>query len=676
MVFLISSLLGGTAALIGGVAYFTTRASIEELTDTLLQQTNDTVRQRMESYFGQAAPALDFVERTLTFQPDAMDRWREVGLELALFLDSQLDLAWIYFAEAETGNLLGATRDDDGRLLISFSHVDAERVPQNLEVLEDGELIPFTGPAAPLEPYDARTRPWFKAGAETSANTVVWTKPYQFLGSPARGVTAALPRYDEDGELIHVIGADLILSDTAEFLDSIEVGKSGAAFILMEDGKFLSREEDRRGQNLSTLRAALMSELDKSPDMPDPEEALRLKFGYEGNDYLALIQPTRQGRSFTAVILPESDYLAQVWRNAGITVIIAGVILVIAAILGVMFSRRVTEPLAAISEELESIGKLNFREEGLYFRSSIREIALFSDSLGKMKLSLRSFARYVPKKLVRAMLLRGDEAQLGGRIQSVTVQFSDLVDFTRLSEGMPADELFEELQVFLETIAKHQLAHGGVTSSFTGDGSLALFNAPEKLENHEKHAVEAALDCLAELRELNSERRKIGKPELHARIGINTAEVLLGNLGTRERFAYTAVGDGVNLASRLEGLGKLYGTEVLVGEACRNAAGEEFEWRKIDRIAVVGRKQATVIWEPLGRKGEVGEAWLKLRDAYERGLKHYFATEFDLASACFDEALRHLPDDCASTVMKERCSSFKEVELEANWDGTWVAPFK
>jgi adenylate cyclase len=365
-----------------------------------------------------------------------------------------------------------------------------------------------------------------------------------------------------------------------------------------------------------------------------------------------------------------------VWRNAWITLGLSFVILVVAALLGIWLASRVTGPLALIGEELEQIGHLRFREDGRRLRSSIREVSLFSDSVGKMKVSLRAFSRYVPRDVVRQLLSRGDEAQLGGRLEEVTVVFTDLADFTRLSEGLPADVAFRELSEFLEIVANTQHQHGGITSSFTGDGTLAIFNAPEPLEQHSLKACLAAWDCLDELRKLNERRRDEGKPAFKARIGINTADVLLGNLGTRERFAYTAIGDGVNLASRIEGLSKLYGTEILVSEPSRKAAGDSFEWRMVDRIAVVGRRQTTVLYEPLGPTGKVESALLQSRDISEAGLRLYFEGDFNKAEELFMQACDLRRMDRVSQVLAERCRVFADSPPEHDWEGVFTAPFK
>ncbi len=184
------------------------------------------------------------------------------------------------------------------------------------------------------------------------------------------------------------------------------------------------------------------------------------------------------------------------------------------------------------------------------------------------------------------------------------------------------------------------------------------------------------MEILESLRESNAERRKERKFEFCARIGIHTADVLLGNLGTQERFAFTAIGDGVNLASRLEGLSKLYGTEILVGSECRRAVKKGIAWRLVDRITVVGRRQPSDIFETLGRSGAVAENILRARDRYEDGLDSYFDGNLDTALRGFHEASASWPDDRAVHELNYRCQHYLQVGLPEGWDRTHTALFK
>lgn len=672
---LVGSLLG-TALLLGGVAFLTTRASIVELRRDLLKQVDMRVQQRMQGYFDRAEPALSFMEKAVFGEEDIMEGWEERARLLSDYLETEPDIVWIYFAEAETGHMLGCNIDPRGRYTISRIHTDNGRIAQGFVVEDDRSLAAVELEPSNPNPYDPRVRPWYRQAE--GAEGLIWTPPYGFLSSEVVGITAARAVRREDGTLRGVLGADLELGRLGAFLDDFEIGTSGAAFLLLDGGAAVVPLSARRSEHAPVLQNALESRYWDFSHLA-AEETMEARFSHEGVDYLTLVQPLDlpgPTRYYASVIVPRNEYLGVVYRNLRLTIGIGILVLALAIALGVWQARRVTDPLAEIGRELDSIGNLRFRDGDSGVRSRIHEVALFSDSVGKMKVSLRAFSRYVPRDLVRSLLARGDEARLGGSLREITVVFTDLAGFTSLSEGLTPDEAFAELSEFLEIVAQCQEKYRGITSSFTGDGTLALFNAPEDYPDHARDATLSSLEILESLRKRNEERKKEGRFEFRARIGINTADVLLGNLGTQERFAYTAIGDGVNLASRLEGLSKLYGTEILVGAECRHAVKEGVEWRLVDRITVVGRRQPTEIFEPLGRSGEVAENVLRARDRYEEALESYFDGNLDAALGRFHEASASWPEDRAVHELLRRCQRFLRVGLPEGWDGTHAAEFK
>jgi adenylate cyclase len=197
-----------------------------------------------------------------------------------------------------------------------------------------------------------------------------------------------------------------------------------------------------------------------------------------------------------------------------------------------------------------------------------------------------------------------------------------------------------------------------------------LFNAPEELPDHERQACLAALEAQLLLADMVKNTQP-GQPIFRARIGLGVGEVLVGNIGTPERFAYTLLGDEVNLASRLEGLNKLYGTRIMASQALMEQAGDGFEWRLLDRVAVKGRHQGTVVCELMGRKGEIAADTLDARDVYESALEAYFAGDFGRAATLFTRAAELRPDDLAAKSMRERCDTLAE-DPPLKWSGIHI----
>jgi adenylate cyclase len=200
-----------------------------------------------------------------------------------------------------------------------------------------------------------------------------------------------------------------------------------------------------------------------------------------------------------------------------------------------------------------------------------------------------------------------------------------------------------------------------------GDGIMAFFNAPEELPGHERQACLAALEAQRLLAEM-ANHTPPDQPIFRARIGLGLGEVLVGNIGTPDRFAYTLIGDEVNLASRLEGLNKLYGTRIMASHAMMEAAGEGFEWRVLDRVAVKGRHQGTLVCELIGCKGEIAVNILDARDVYEKALEAYFATDFEVAAELFDRASQLRPDDLGAPSMRDRSRALA-IDPPVDWDG-------
>jgi adenylate cyclase len=289
-----------------------------------------------------------------------------------------------------------------------------------------------------------------------------------------------------------------------------------------------------------------------------------------------------------------------------------------------------------------------------------------------MKASLRSFGRYVPTDLVRDLLKQGTEARLGGEERPLTLFFSDVEGFTGLSEGMKPKALVEALGSYLEVVTKAVKGQGGTIDKFIGDGVLAFFNAPRDDPNHVVSGCRAALELQKQLASLIPQWETLGRPPFRTRVGLHTDEVVVGNIGTPERFSYTVIGDGVNLAARLESLNKAYGTWILCSDAVFERAGQAFVWRRVDRTAVVGRSTGSDVFELLGSAGSVDSSILEARDCYEEALGCYLKRDFAKAAAGFAESLRLRPEDRAAEVLQQRAISYAASPPLDDWNGVYV----
>ncbi len=330
------------------------------------------------------------------------------------------------------------------------------------------------------------------------------------------------------------------------------------------------------------------------------------------------------------------------------------------------FARALTRPILEMTSNIQAISTGDLGR-----RMPVRgrdEIGLLSASINRM---LETLNRYLPVSLVAKILGESGTLSLGGVRAPVTVFFSDLAGFTTTSEALTSEETVALMNEYLTAMTDLIEGTGGTVDKYIGDAVMAFWGAPKPLAGHAGRACEAALlqiDALARLRE---EWKKQGKPSLSFRIGMNTGDVIVGNMGSRTRFNYTAMGDVVNLASRLEGACKEYGTTTLVAEPTVRAAGDGFEFRRLDRLRVKGKSASVPVYELLGRKGAVGRSLLEARDEFERGLEEYFRRAWDQAEARFRRAAELRPEDGAASVFLERLRHLRATPPPDSWDGTY-----
>jgi adenylate cyclase len=247
----------------------------------------------------------------------------------------------------------------------------------------------------------------------------------------------------------------------------------------------------------------------------------------------------------------------------------------------------------------------------------------------------KSFALYLAPALIDKMVAENHQPVLGGETRTITSFFSDVAGFSTLSENRSAGEIVALMNEYLSAMTDIVEAHGGFVDKYVGDAIAAMFGAPLDDAAHATNAVRAALACRRRLAELERTGDKLKSLKLAHRIGLNTGAALVGNIGSRRRFNYTAMGDMVNLASRLEGANKYFGTSIMAGEATVAATGDAFVWRELDLIRVQGRAQPVRIFEPLAAAGDLSLEDRVHAAAYAEGLAHWRACDPGGAAECF-----------------------------------------
>ena len=296
--------------------------------------------------------------------------------------------------------------------------------------------------------------------------------------------------------------------------------------------------------------------------------------------------------------------------------------------------------------------------------------AYFFETRRKRKLA-GLFGEYIPPELVKEMSRNPDSYSLESQNRELTVLFSDVRDFTSISEGLGAGELSELMNAYLGAMTRVIYDHRGTVDKYIGDAIMAFWGAPIRDRDHARNAVYGALAMASRVQVLSKEFRQRGWPALHVGMGINTADMNVGNMGSRFRHAYTVLGDGVNLASRLEGLTKSYGVAIIVSRATRDAV-PTLAYRELDRVRVKGRDEPVSIYEPLGLLDEVDKGTRDELELYREALKLYRAGNWELAELQFLNLGKRSPKRLLYKLYVERIMHFRNNPPPADWDGVYT----
>jgi adenylate cyclase len=291
---------------------------------------------------------------------------------------------------------------------------------------------------------------------------------------------------------------------------------------------------------------------------------------------------------------------------------------------------------------------------------------------GRQRRALRAvFDKYMAPEVVDELMRDPAAIKLGGERKELTVLFSDVAGFTSISERLQPEGLVELLNEYLSAMTDIILRHRGNVNKYLGDGIMAIFGAPRNEPSHATLACYTAIESQEALSKLRAEWKAKGHPEISARIGINTGQLVVGNMGSQARMEYTVMGDSVNLASRLEGANKFYSTLILLGPRTYELAKEDIEAREVDLLRVKGKQAPVVVYELLSRKGALEPRRRQVVDAYLRGLASYKAGHFEEARRAFEEALDLDPLDGPSKVYRERAIEFLAHPPGSDWSGVY-----
>ncbi|MCK4846163.1 MAG: adenylate/guanylate cyclase domain-containing protein [Deltaproteobacteria bacterium] len=290
----------------------------------------------------------------------------------------------------------------------------------------------------------------------------------------------------------------------------------------------------------------------------------------------------------------------------------------------------------------------------------------------KSKFYRKAFSTYVPPELVSEIIKNPESLKIGGTKKVISVLFSDIRGFTTISERLTPEELVSLLNEYLSPMTEIVFKERGMLDKYIGDAIMAIYNAPLDLDEHPRRACSTALNMLKALPALNRKWAKRDYPELKVGLGIHTGEAVVGNMGAALRFDYTAIGDTVNLAARLEGMTKLYGVKILVSQSTYQECKRSFIFRRLDFVKVKGKTKPVAIYELMGTNDSAGE-YAELATLFKEALIDYSKGKFKTAQAGFEDILKQYPDDRPSQLFIDRCREFIVTPPPPGWDGSYVA---
>jgi adenylate cyclase len=282
-----------------------------------------------------------------------------------------------------------------------------------------------------------------------------------------------------------------------------------------------------------------------------------------------------------------------------------------------------------------------------------------------------AFAMYLAPAVIEHLIQDPDKLSLGGEEREMTALFSDVQGFSSISEKLKPAELVHLLNEYLTAMSDVLFEFEGTVDKFEGDAIIAFFGAPIPCDDHARRACFAALAMQKKNAELNEKFESEGRPHMLTRIGINTGHMVVGNMGSAQRMDYTIMGDSVNLASRLEGANKQYGSLIMISEYTYEQVRDSVEAREMDLITVVGKARSVRVYELLARKGEMDEKTAQAKAMFAQGLSLYRDRKWDEAITKFEEMIRIRGRDKPAEVYIRRCKEFKENPPEPDWDGVF-----
>jgi len=669
---------------IGINGYLNSRSIVNTLSHKAYERSFGKIQEEIRNFFAEAQRVLRLNKIQVMDSLDNNDAFSKTGGYLSRVAISYPQFTYVTFGDKH-GRAVWAWNKHPGKVILQEYDGSTE---STYKVGSDGKRL---GPPIRLpNTYDPRVRPWYKLAAKSNGPAI--SDPYLFVGDhPRLGISYSLavrPNSVKD-EVTGVLSIDFSIEFLCDYLRRLNIEDGHGRVVLLDDlGALIAHQNPELvvhkgkgelapkrvmvAQSSDPLVRVLGSKLD---EIKATTTLRQWETKINGKVYRLLAAPIKISASKTwymAIFVPEAILLREIHKSNLITIGVSGFLFIISLILAWLCARFFCKSLNPLFQEISRIENFDLDDRSTP-PSRITEIAALKQSLDSMRLGLRSFQRYVPSDLVRKLISEGIDAKIGGKRIVATVLFTDIKDFTSISESMSPQELFERLSVYLDRSSKYIMLNGGTLDKFIGDAVMAFWNAPSPTEDHAFLACKAAIEMRSALNKLAEECRKEQKPVMYTRFGLNTGDLIVGNMGSPERLNYSCLGDAVNLAARLEKINKYYKTDILIGQNTYEAVKGRITARVVDRVAVKGKKEGVLIYQLIGFENESDESQRLLVELYGQAFELYQAQNWTGAIKALARVLKDFPEDGPSKILMERCDVYSKNPPIDHWDGIYYA---
>ena len=521
---------------------------------------------------------------------------------------------------------------------------------------------------------DPRIQVWVKEAFKLGES--IWHDPYvKFVDEKHSLLMSKIQViYNEDDQITGIIRATVDLSYLTEVLNKLDVSPNVNVFITGTSESILSYMAPGVDESSILLTSPLkltdqvVSQI-FSKSFRVVNRVHREKF--KGEEYLTYLSPLQNitSQNWTmGIAIPINDLIGNQVKLFNEIIYSSLYFLILGVLFFYIYGRRVSLHIARITKDMDKTAALKLVKAMQYPDSRIKEVSRMYDSLLKLTIAVESFKSYLPLPVLRTLFSQSKKAQIGGESKEITIMFTDIASFTTIMERMDASKLVDHMDSYFTLLCESIDGTSGIVDKFIGDAVMAFWGAPNDLENQAAAACRSALLIQAGLRELEPIWGQQGLPALHTRIGIHKGAAIVGNVGYDDRFSYSALGDSVNLSSRLEGLGKIYGCNIIVSDTVYEDNQTEFCFLPLDIVAVAGQKKTVRIYELHGDSAQIDQ-YASYVAQFDHAFSFYIEGDFATALTHFIRIEQQFSRQVHRIII-ERCEQFIE-SPPAKWDGAW-----